>query len=191
MVNIFSNYNKMNIEETHLKGCFVISTNIIEDDRGYFFESFNQKLFKKITGVSVNFVQDNQSKSSRGVLRGLHYQTGAFAQAKLVRVIKGKVLDVCVDLRPDSNTFGKYFTIVLDAIENKQLFIPRGFAHGFLVLEDDTIFTYKCDNYYNKQFEKGILYNDSSLNIDWNYPENKLIMSDKDKNLATFENVFK
>ncbi len=181
----------MNIEETHLKGCFVISPNIIEDERGYFFESFNQKLFNKITGISINFVQDNQSKSSRGVLRGLHYQTGAYAQAKLVRVIKGKALDVCVDLRPGSNTFGKYFSIVLDAIENKQLFIPRGFAHGFLVLEDDTLITYKCDNFYNKQFEKGILHSDSSINIDWNFPENELILSDKDKNLATFENVFK
>ena len=181
----------MNIVETYLKGCFVISPNIIEDERGYFFESFNQKLFNKITGISVNFVQDNQSKSSRGVLRGLHYQTGAYAQAKLVRVIKGKALDVCVDLREGSNTFGKYFSIVLDAIENKQLFIPRNFAHGFLVLEDDTLFSYKCDNYYNKLSEEGILYNDASLNIDWDFPENQLILSEKDMNLQTFEKVFK
>lgn len=181
----------MKIEETYLKGCFVISPKIIEDDRGYFFESFNQRLFQELTGITINFVQDNQSKSSRGVLRGLHYQTGDHAQAKLVKVINGKVLDVCADLRPDSRTFGQHFSIVLDAVTNKQLFIPRGFAHGFLVLEDDTLFSYKCDNYYNRLSEEGIRYNDPSLNIDWNFPENELILSEKDKNLATFEKVFK
>jgi len=181
----------MKIEETYLKGCFVISPDVIKDERGYFFESFNKKLFKELTGVSLNFVQDNQSKSSKGVLRGLHYQTGECAQAKLVRVIKGKVLDVCVDLRRDSKTFGKHFSIVLDDTENKQLYIPRGFAHGFLVLEDETIFTYKCDNFYNKSSEKGILYNDSSINIDWSFPVDQLILSSKDKSLPTFETVFK
>lgn len=181
----------MRVEETYLQGCFVISPNIIKDERGYFFESYNKNNFEKITGISVNFVQDNQSSSSRGVLRGLHYQTGAHAQAKLVRVIKGKVLDVCIDLRLDSKTFGKYFSIVLDEIDHKQLYIPRGFAHGFLVLEDDTVFSYKCDNYYEKSSENGILYNDAIINIDWNFPENEFILSDKDKNLPTFETVFK
>jgi dTDP-4-dehydrorhamnose 3,5-epimerase len=181
----------MRVEETYLQGCFVISPNIIKDERGYFFESYNKNNFEKITGISVNFVQDNQSSSSRGVLRGLHYQTGAHAQAKLVRVIKGKVLDVCIDLRLDSKTFGKYFSIVLDEIDHKQLYIPRGFAHGFLVLEDDTVFSYKCDNYYEKSSENGILYNDATINIDWNFPENEFILSDKDKNLPTFETVFK
>ena len=181
----------MNIEETYLKGCFIISPIIIKDERGCFFESFSQKTFKELTGISINFVQDNQSKSSKGVLRGLHYQTGKFAQAKLVRVIKGKVLDVCVDLRVGSDTFGKHFSIVLNGTENKQLYIPRGFAHGFLVLEDDTIFGYKCDKYYNKASEEGILYNDPSINIDWNFPKKELILSNKDKNLPTFETIFK
>jgi len=181
----------MNVEETNLQGCFVVTPKVIKDERGCFFESFNKKQFEDSTGISTNFVQDNQSTSSRGVLRGLHYQTGEFAQAKLVRVVKGKVLDVCVDLRLDSKTFGEYFSVILDDIENKQLFVPRGFAHGFLVLEDNTIFSYKCDNYYNKSSEEGILYKDASLNIDWGFPENKLILSDKDKNSPTFETVFK
>ena len=181
----------MTVKETYLKGCFVLSPNVISDERGHFFESFNKKLFKELTGVSVDFVQDNQSKSSKGVLRGLHYQTGVFAQAKLVRVVKGKILDVCVDLRADSQTFGKSFSIFLDETENKQLYIPRGFAHGFLVLEDNTIFSYKCDNYYNKSSENGILYNDPSINIDWNFPESQLILSKKDKDLPTFETSFK
>ncbi|HMC02329.1 MAG TPA: dTDP-4-dehydrorhamnose 3,5-epimerase [Flavobacteriaceae bacterium] len=181
----------MNIKETYLKGCFVISPNVIEDERGYFFESFNYQSFKKLTGVDKNFVQDNQSKSSRGVLRGLHYQTGDHAQAKLVRVIMGKVLDICVDIRVGSGTFGNYFSIILDDIEKNQLYIPRGFAHGFLVLEDETIFSYKCDNYYNKESEAGILYNDSTLKIDWDFPEEELTLSNKDKHLPTFETVFK
>jgi len=181
----------MDIKETYLKGCFVISPDIIEDERGYFFESFNYKIFNKLTGVTNSFVQDNQSKSSRGVLRGLHYQMGEFAQAKLVGVIKGKVLDVCVDIRKSSPTFGKHYSIILDNIEKKQLYIPRGFAHGFLVLEDETIFSYKCDNYYNKASERGILYNDSTIKINWNFPEEELILSNKDKNLPTFENLFK
>ena len=178
-------------KETYLKGCFVISPKVIEDSRGSFFETFNQKVFNKLIGQYLNFVQDNQSKSSKGVLRGLHFQTGDYAQAKLVRVIKGKVLDVCVDIRPESKTFGNYYSIVLDDIENKQLFIPRGFAHGFLVLEDNTIFSYKCDNYYHNPSEEGIIYNDSRLKIDWNFTENKVLLSEKDKALPTFETLFK
>jgi dTDP-4-dehydrorhamnose 3,5-epimerase len=181
----------MTVEETYIKGCFILTPRVFQDERGYFFESCNQKLFTELTGVSVNFVQDNQSKSSKGVLRGLHYQTGEQAQAKLVRVITGSVLDVCVDIRPESLTFGKHVSVVLDDKENKQLYIPRGFAHGFLVLEDDTIFTYKCDNLYNKSSEKGILYNDVSINIDWNFPEDQLVLSNKDKNLPTFDAIFK
>ncbi|MFD1615861.1 dTDP-4-dehydrorhamnose 3,5-epimerase [Gelatiniphilus marinus] len=177
----------MTVEETYLKGCFTITPKVIKDERGYFFESFNKAQFEAQTGIFANFVQDNQSQSSKGVLRGLHFQTGKYSQAKLVRVITGSVLDVCVDLRQESLTFGKHFSIVLDAKVNKQLYIPKGFAHGFLVLEDHTIFSYKCDNYYNKASEKGIIYNDKTLNIDWNFPTENLILSKKDKALPTLE----
>ncbi|ALJ05585.1 dTDP-4-dehydrorhamnose 3,5-epimerase [Pseudalgibacter alginicilyticus] len=177
----------MLVEETHLKGCFVITPKVFEDERGFFFESFNTQSFESKTGVKVNFVQDNISKSSKGVLRGLHFQKDAFAQAKLVQVIKGKVLDVCVDLRKESSTFGHYFSILLDDLNKQQLYVPRGFAHGFLVLEDDTIFSYKCDNYYNKAAESGILYNDEKLNIDWGLMQDAFVISEKDKCLSTFE----
>lgn len=181
----------MKIEQTNLKGCFIISPKIFHDDRGAFFESFNKKQFESIYDKTIEFVQDNHSVSKKGVLRGLHFQTGDFAQAKLLRVVKGSVLDVCVDIRPDSETFGQHFSIILNDIEHKQLFIPRGFAHGFLVLEDDTIFNYKCDNYYSKEHESGILYNDPDLNIDWNFPLNNIILSEKDKQLPTFKSLFK
>lgn len=180
----------MKVEETQLEGCFIISPKIFRDDRGYFFESFNKASFEKATGISVDFVQDNLSKSSKGVLRGLHYQTKPFEQAKLVTVINGSVLDVCVDLRPNSKSFGKYFSTVLDGVYKKQLFIPKGFAHGFLVLEDDTLFAYKCDNYYNKEAERGIIYNDKTLNIDWNLSSEDLNLSEKDSKLPTFESLF-
>lgn len=181
----------MIIEETYLKGCIVLKPTIYKDNRGSFFESFNNDLFKKSTGISANFVQDNESRSSKGVLRGLHFQKGDYAQAKLVRVVRGSVLDVCVDIREESKTFGKSFSIILDDKECKQLFIPRGFAHGFLVLEQDTIFSYKCDNYYNKSSEGGIVYNDKTLNINWGLPENQIKLSEKDKQLPSFENLFK
>lgn len=181
----------MIIEETYLKGCFVITPTVFEDERGYFFESFNKKVFEAETGIISNFVQDNQSKSSKGVLRGLHFQKGDFAQAKLVQVVKGKVLDVCVDIREKSATFGQYFALILDDKSRKQLYIPKGFAHGFVVLEDHTIFSYKCDNFYNKASESGIIYNDKTLNIDWGVSEKDLIISEKDIQLPTFENVFK
>lgn len=177
----------MKVIETGLKDCFVIEPQVFGDDRGYFFESFNQFRFKQKTGIEVMFVQDNQSKSNRGVLRGLHFQQGEFAQAKLVRVIKGKVLDVAVDLRTDSRTYGKSFSVVLSGENKKQLFVPRGFAHGFSVLENDTIFFYKCDNYYNKESEGGIIYNDPTFNIDWMLDENEIILSDKDKVLPKFD----
>ncbi len=177
----------MNIKETPLAGCFVIEPTIIKDERGYFFESFQSQKFKKLTGLDVNFVQDNESLSNRGVLRGLHFQKGIHAQAKLVRVISGKVLDVAVDLRKDSATYGKHFSVILSGDNKKQLFVPRGFAHGFAVLEDRTIFTYKCDNYYQKEAESGILYNDKNLGIDWMLDENDIILSAKDMELPDFQ----
>jgi len=179
----------MTIEKTSLKGCFIILPKVYSDERGSFFESFNHKLFENIVGKAVNFVQDNQSVSSKGVLRGLHFQKGEYAQAKLVRVVKGSVLDVCVDIRPNSESFGKHFSILLDDIENKQLFIPKGFAHGFLALENNTIFSYKCDNYYNKASEGGIIYNDKTLNIDWGLPEDELLLAPKDRDLPRFETM--
>lgn len=190
MANIFNKYNNMNVKETYLKGCFVISPNVFNDERGYFFESFNNEKFESLTGISIDFVQDNQSLSSKGVLRGLHFQIGDFEQAKLVRVVNGSILDVCVDLRKKSETFGQYFSIVLDDKRHKQLFIPRGFAHGFLSLENNTIISYKCDNYYNKAFERGIIYSDKTIKIDWNIGNSKVFLSDKDKELPDFETFF-
>lgn len=173
----------MTITETYLKECFVIEPKIFGDSRGYFFESFNTKVFNKKTGLNIGFVQDNEAFSNRGVLRGLHFQNGEFAQAKLVRVVKGKVLDVAVDLRPNSKTYGKHFSIILSEENKKQLFVPRGFAHGYSVLEDNTIFTYKCDNFYNPNEEGGLIYNDTTLNIDWMLGESEVVISEKDEKL--------
>lgn len=178
----------MTVTETQLKGCFIIEPTIFEDQRGYFFESYNHQRFQEMIGVDVNFIQDNESKSTKGVLRGLHYQTGAYAQTKLVRVIEGKVLDIVVDNRKDSKTFGQQFSIELSASNKKQLYIPKGFAHGFIVLSDTAIFSYKCDNYYNKASEGGIIYNDKTLNVDWQLSEKEFIISEKDLELPTFEN---
>ncbi|WP_242083679.1 dTDP-4-dehydrorhamnose 3,5-epimerase [Aestuariivivens sediminis] len=180
----------MSIEETFIQGCYVLTPRVFEDERGYFFESFNRNHFEEATGRSINFVQDNESQSKKGVLRGLHFQRGDHAQSKLVRVTRGKVLDVCVDLRQDSKTFGAHFSIILDAVKKQQLFIPKQFAHGFLVLENDTIFTYKCDNFYNKESETGIIYNDMTLNIDWQVHDSKLMISEKDLSLPTFNDLF-
>ncbi|NIK90879.1 dTDP-4-dehydrorhamnose 3,5-epimerase [Mangrovimonas sp. CR14] len=177
----------MIVKETKLKGCFVIEPKIFEDERGYFFESFNQDKFNQAIGTEVNFIQDNESLSSKGVLRGLHFQKGSFAQAKLVRVIQGEVLDVAVDLRINSETFGKHISERLSGENKKQFFVPRGFAHGFVVLSDTAIFSYKCDNYYNKESEGGIIYNDKSLNIDWEFPLEHAQLSEKDLVLPTFE----
>lgn len=176
----------MKIIQTDLEGCFVIEPNTFEDERGSFFESFNQKVFIEKTGLNINFVQDNQSISQKGVLRGLHLQRGEFAQAKLVRVIKGKVLDVVVDVRKNSKTFGKLFSCILSGDNNKQLFIPKGFLHGFSVLENNTIFSYKCDNYYSKQAEDGVIYSDPELNIDWILKEEEIVVSEKDETLKRF-----
>lgn len=170
----------MNAIETYLKGCYVIEPQMFGDSRGAFFESFNKRKFKELTGVDISFVQDNQSISHKGVLRGLHQQIGEFAQAKLVRVIVGKVLDVAVDVRKKSPTFGQYFSIELSEKNNKQLFIPRGFLHGFITLENNTIFSYKCDNYYYPKSEGSIRYDDPFLNIDWQLDKDEIILSDKD-----------
>jgi dTDP-4-dehydrorhamnose 3,5-epimerase len=179
----------VNITETNLQGCFIIEPIVYRDERGCFFESFNQQTFHKKTGINIDFVQDNQSISQRGVVRGLHFQKGAYAQAKLVSVLKGSVLDVVVDLRKNSTTFGQQFSCILSEENKKQLFVPRGFAHGFSALENDTIFSYKCDNYYNKESESGIIYNDPQLDIDWMLSENEIIVSEKDKGLKTLDNL--
>lgn len=171
----------MRIEQTPLQDCYLIHDTVFEDSRGYFFESFNAKKFESLTGISTQFVQDNQSSSERGVLRGLHMQTGEAAQAKLVRVLQGAVLDVAVDLRKYSSTFGNVFVVELTADNHKQLYLPRGFAHGFVVLSDKAVFFYKCDNYYNKESELGIMYNDPDLKIDWQLPKDELLLSEKDQ----------
>lgn len=175
----------MNFIPTNLSGCFILEPKIINDSRGYFMESFNEQTFQKGTGQEVHFVQDNQSFSTKGVLRGLHYQTGEHAQAKLVRVLQGEVLDVAVDIRPESETYGQHVAVVLSAENQKQMFVPRGFAHGFVVLSETATFFYKCDNFYNKESEGGFMYNDATLNIDWLLPENDLLISDKDNVLPS------
>ena len=179
----------MKIKETNIKGCFVIEPNVFQDKRGYFLESYNQGIFNEYTGLKINFVQDNESYSSKGVLRGLHYQQGDQAQAKLVRVIKGKVLDVAVDIRKDSQTYGKHIAVELSEENKKQFFVPRGFAHGFIVLSESAIFSYKCDNYYNKEAERGIIYNDGQLEIDWKLQKEEFIISEKDMRLPKFKSI--
>jgi len=174
--------------ETALAGAYIIEPRVFEDHRGYFFECYNKSTFDKETGADVNFVQDNESYSGYGTLRGLHYQAGEHAQAKLVRVIHGKVLDVAVDLRPESPTYGQHISVELSGENKKQLFVPRGFGHGFAVLSETAVFAYKCDNFYNKESEGGIMYNDPVLNINWGLEEKDVILSEKDAVLATFGN---
>ncbi|MGB5662685.1 dTDP-4-dehydrorhamnose 3,5-epimerase [Eudoraea sp.] len=178
----------MIVKETKLKGCFTLTPKLYNDERGYFFESFNKQSFEEAIGKKINFVQDNQSLSYKGVLRALHYQIGEYAQAKLVSVIKGSVLDVVVDLRPNSHTFGEHLSMELSEKNRKQLFIPKGFAHGFLVLSNVAEFFYKCDQYYNKEAEGGIIYDDPDIGIDWEFPKDQLILSEKDKILPLFKN---
>jgi len=180
----------MIIKETTLKGCFIIEPTIHKDDRGYFYESFNQKKFDNAMGEKIRFVQDNQSRSRRGVLRGIHFQQGEFSQAKLVRVLQGEVLDMVVDLRKESKTFGLHETIVLSASNKKQLYVPRGFGHGFITLSETSEFAYKCDNYYHKESESGIIYNDPVLNIDWQIPLDEIFVSKKDLELPSFNTLF-
>jgi dTDP-4-dehydrorhamnose 3,5-epimerase len=179
----------MQVEETKLKDCFVINDTLFKDPRGYFFESFNQQKFNKLTGLDIKFVQDNQSQSTKGVLRGLHFQLGEHAQAKLVRVLDGIVLDVAVDVRPNSKTFGEHVAIELTAANETQLFVPRGFAHGFVVLSDTATFFYKCDNYYNKLSEGGIIYNDPTIGINWQLPSEDLLLSEKDLLLKNLNDI--
>ena len=169
----------MNYRETPIKGVYVIEPRVFNDARGYFFEAFKKAEFEEIVGP-VDFIQDNESKSSRGVLRGLHYQKGEWSQAKLVRVIKGRVLDVAVDIRRSSPTFGKHVMVELSEENKLQLFIPRGFAHGFLVLSEEAVFTYKVDNVYAPQAEAGIRWNDPSLGIEWPIDPQEVQTSEKD-----------
>lgn len=176
----------MQIRETSIAGLVELIPRIFEDERGAFFESYNEEAFQK-AGLPTNFVQDNQSFSVKGVLRGLHYQNPPFAQGKLVRVIMGRVIDVAVDLRPESPTFGQYELFELDAKQNNMAYIPEGFAHGFAALED-SIFSYKCTNLYSKACEAGIIWNDASLNINWGIADP--IVSGKDKDLPTFRALF-
>lgn len=179
----------MNFIPTKLEGCYILEPKLIFDERGYFMESFNEKSFQEGINQEVHFVQDNQSFSTKGVLRGLHYQTGIHAQAKLVRVLQGEVLDVAVDIRPDSATFGQYVSILLSGENQTQFFVPRGFAHGFLVLSETATFFYKCDNFYNKESEGGIIFNDPQIGIDWQFAANELIISTKDEILPQLENA--
>lgn len=181
----------MQVTATDIEGCFIVEPRVFHDSRGYFFESFNTETFEKITGIQPQFVQDNISVSSRGVIRGLHYQCQGFAQAKLVQVLKGKILDVALDIRPNSATYGKHIQVELSQQNKRQLYIPRGFAHGFIALEPETMVSYKCDNFYNKDSEGGILYNDPSLDINWGLSPEHFIISEKDTQLPTFDQARK
>lgn len=177
----------MEIIEQPFDDCFLLKPFVIEDGRGYFFESFNDQKFRDVTGISTNFVQDNQSYSSYGVIRGLHAQANEFAQAKLVRVLQGEVLDVIVDARKGSSSFGKSYSVQLSAENKLQLFIPRGFYHGFAVLSETAEFFYKCDNFYNKASERGVFHADPLLNIDWIIREEDRIVAQKDLDLSHFD----
>lgn len=169
----------MKVNQCHISGLMTLEPAVFEDDRGYFTESFNQATFKKSTGVDVNFVQDNESMSNKGVLRGLHFQIPPLAQDKLVRVVRGSVLDVAVDLRHNSPTFGQYAKVLLSSKNKKQFFVPKGFAHGFVVLEDKTVFSYKCSDYYHKESERTLQWNDPTIGIDWEV--DSPVLSDKDR----------
>ena len=171
----------MKFTRTNIKDVIICEPKVHGDDRGYFVETFRQDKLEEFIGYKIDFCQDNESKSSKGVLRGLHYQLTPYAQTKLARVIQGKVLDVAVDIRKGSATFGKYVSVELTSDNKKQLLVPRGFAHGFIVLEDDTIFSYKVDNYYSPDCDRGILFDDEALDIDWIVNKEKLNLSDKDK----------
>jgi len=177
----------MPFSNTNISGLLIFEPKVFEDSRGYFFEAYNEQIFRN-EGIDLRFVQDNQSKSSYGVIRGLHYQLHPHAQFKLVRALQGSILDVAVDIRKGSPTFGKHFSLELSAENKKQLLIPAGFAHGFSVLSDTAVVFYKCDALYSKESEAGIRYNDPSLNIDWKVPSRKEIVSEKDLQQPLFEN---
>lgn len=179
----------MQVESVHMEGLFLITPDVFQDNRGFFYEFFNREKFQKETGLSIDFVQDNLAKSTRGTLRGLHFQAGEYAQAKLVSVLKGKVLDVVVDIRKNSPDFGKYFSVILDDKKRQQLFIPRGFAHAYLCLEDDTVFFYKVDAPYHKESERGIRFDDPDIHIDWSYDLSRIIISEKDQKLGFLKDI--
>jgi dTDP-4-dehydrorhamnose 3,5-epimerase len=179
----------MNVVSTEIEGVYIIEPQVFGDERGYFFESFNAKHFHAQTGIEATFVQDNESRSRKGVLRGLHFQREPHAQAKLVRVVQGRVLDVAVDIRKDSSTFGKYVAVELSGDNKRQLFIPKGFAHGYVVLEDNTVFQYKCDEYYHPESEDGIAWNDPQLGIEWGIHESEVILSEKDRVRDTIDSI--
>ena len=179
----------MKFTRTSIPDIFLIEPKVFGDDRGYFVETFKSELFEQETGIKTTFIQDNESRSSYGVFRGLHYQLPPYAQSKLVRVIEGKVLDVAVDIRKGSPTFGQQLSIELSAENKHQLFVPRGFAHGFVVLSETAIFSYKVDNYYSPQCDRGIRFNDPQLNIDWIIDAQKLQLSEKDKVQPLFKEV--
>lgn len=176
----------MEVKKTDIEGVYVIQPRVFGDERGYFFESFNAKDFAAQTGLDITFVQDNESKSRYGVLRGLHLQRPPYAQSKLVRVVKGSVLDVAVDLRKDSPSYGRYVAQELTEDNHLQFFIPKGFAHGFSVLSDEVVFQYKCDEFYTPQSEDAIAWDDPDLNIDWRLPADRVILSEKDKHHKRF-----
>ena len=175
----------MNIEQTAILDLIVLTPSVFEDERGYFFESYNKSKLE-VLGIQIDFLQDNQSFSIRGTLRGLHYQNPPFAQTKLVRVLQGEIMDIAVDLREESPTYGKYFGIVLSSENKKQLLVPQGFAHGFSVLSETAVVSYKCDQYYDKQSEGGIRFDDATLNIDWGMDLATTIVSEKDMILPDF-----
>lgn len=177
----------MKLTETYIPGLLVIEPDVFHDSRGCFFESFSERKFEELTGLKVDFVQDNESHSAYGTVRGLHLQTGEHAQAKLVRVVSGRVLDVAVDLREGSPTFGRHFSIELSGENHLQMFIPKGFAHGFSVLSETAVFQYKCDAYYAPQSEDALIWNDPDLAIDWKIPAEDALVSDKDRRNKTFK----
>ena len=182
----------MQIISTSIPEVIQFQPKVFGDERGYFFESFRQDIFEETIG-KVNFVQDNESMSSYGVLRGLHFQKPPYTQSKLVRAIKGRVMDVAVDIRLGSPTYGKYAAVVLDSEKKNQLWVPKGFAHGFVVLSETAIFAYKCDNYYAPDYDAGLAYDDATINIDWKIPQEKMLLSEKDKNhpiLSDMKHVF-
>ena len=176
----------MKFVKTKIPDLLIIEPDVISDERGYFFESFRKEEFEKEVG-KINFVQENESKSGRGVLRGLHFQRPPFTQAKLVRVVCGEVLDLALDIRTDSPTFGKHISVILSEQNKRQFFIPRGFAHGFVVLSETAVFSYKVDNYYARDYDDGIFFNDSDLDIDWKISENLIKLSEKDKQMKLFK----
>ena len=178
----------MKFTEADIPGLIICEPKKLDDERGFFTESFRKDLFEEYLGKKINFCQENMSESKYGVLRGLHFQVEPFAQSKLVSVLKGKILDVVIDIRKNSEYYGKSFSIELDEFNNKQLFIPKGFAHGFVVMSDRARVSYKVDNYYNPEFERGLSFNDSKFGIDWKINENNIILNDKDQSYPSFDN---